>query len=170
MSNLRKLFVIRFLGLKITNKMEQRINFQTKGQNALKAVFGLGTYLRKSTLEGKLQELVNFRVSQINQCAYCLDMHSKELRAMGETEQRLYGMSAWRETPYYTEKERAAFAWAEAVNACSVSDDVFQQARNNFSEEELIDLTLAVATINTWNRFNIAFATVPGDYQVGQFG
>ncbi|GAA4800822.1 carboxymuconolactone decarboxylase family protein [Olivibacter ginsenosidimutans] len=150
--------------------MKQRINFQEKGQNALKALFGLGTYLKKSTLDRKLQELVNFRISQMNQCAYCLDMHSKELRAMGETEQRLYGLNAWRETPYYTEKERAAFAWAEAVNACQVPDEIFEQARNSFSEEELVDLTLSIAAINAWNRMNIAFTTIPGDYQVGQFG
>jgi len=150
--------------------MEQRLNFQAKGQNALKAVFGLGAYLKKSTIGKQLLELVNFRISQINGCAYCLDMHSKDLRAMGETEQRLYGLSAWRETPYYTERERAAFAWAEAVNACHVPDEVYQQALAHFSEEELVDLTLAVSTINTWNRFNIAFQTIPGDYRVGQFG
>jgi len=150
--------------------MEQRLNFQLKGQNALKVVFGLGAYLKKSTIDKQLLELVNFRISQINGCAYCLDMHSKDLRAMGETEQRLYGLSAWRETPYYTEHERAAFAWAEAVNACHVPDEVYQQALAHFSEEELVDLTLAVSTINTWNRFNIAFQTIPGDYRVGQFG
>lgn len=150
--------------------MEQRINFQTKGQNALKAVFGIGAYLKKSPLNTQLLELVYFRVSQINQCAYCLDMHSKDLRAKGETEQRLYGLSAWRETPYYTARERAALAWAEAVNACKVPDEVYQEAIANFSEEEMIDLTLAITTINTWNRLNIAFAAVPGDYQVGQFG
>src|SRR5690606_28090121 len=138
--------------------------------NALKAVFGLGAYLKKSTIGKQLLELVNFRISQINGCAYCLDMHSKDLRAMGETEQRLYGLSAWRETPYYTERERAAFAWAEAVNACHVPDEVYQQALAHFSEEELVDLALAVSTINTWNRFNIAFQTISGDYRVGQFG
>lgn len=150
--------------------MEERINIQEKGQNALKAVFGIGAYLKKSNLDKNLLELVNFRVSQINGCAYCLDMHSKELRAAGETEQRLYGLSAWRETPYYTEREQAALAWAEAVNACTVSDEVFQQAIASFSEEELIDLTLSITAINTWNRLNIAFQTIPGDYKVGQFG
>lgn len=150
--------------------MEQRINIQEKGQNALKAVFGIGAYLKKSNLDKNLLELVNFRISQINGCAYCLDMHSKELRAAGETEQRLYGLSAWRETPYYTKREQAALAWAEAVNACTVSDEVFQQAIASFSEEELIDLTLSITAINTWNRFNIAFQAIPGDYRVGQFG
>ncbi|MFC6103561.1 carboxymuconolactone decarboxylase family protein [Olivibacter domesticus] len=150
--------------------MEQRINIQEKGQNALKAVFGIGAYLKKSNLDKNLLELVNFRISQINGCAYCLDMHSKELRAAGETEQRLYGLSAWRETPYYTKREQAALAWGEAVNACTVSDEVFQQAIASFSEEELIDLTLSITAINTWNRFNIAFQAIPGDYRVGQFG
>lgn len=151
-------------------KMKQRINFQVKGQNALKTIFGIGAYLKKSTIEKNLQELVYFRVSQINKCAYCLDMHSKDLRADGETEQRLYGLSAWRETPYYSTREQAALAWAEAVTASEVSDEVYKQAIESFSEEELIDLTLAVTTINTWNRLNVAFATVPGDYRVGQFG
>ncbi|QNL51029.1 carboxymuconolactone decarboxylase family protein [Olivibacter sp. SDN3] len=150
--------------------MEQRINVQEKGQNALKAIFGIGVYLKKSAIDRKLLELVYFRVSQINQCAYCLDMHSKELRAMEETEQRLYGLSAWRETPYYSDRERAALAWAEAVTACKAPEEEYLQARANFSEEELIDLTLAVTTINTWNRMNIAFPSIPGNYQVGQFG
>lgn len=150
--------------------MEQRINIQEKGQNALKALFGIGAYLKKSSLDKNLLELVYFRISQINGCAYCLDMHSKELRAAGETEQRLYGLSAWRETPYYTEREQAALAWAEAVNACEVPDEVFQQAVANFSEAEIVDLTLAISTINTWNRLNISFKAIPGDYKVGQFG
>lgn len=150
--------------------MTQRINFQEKGQNALKALFGVGGYLKKSPLGVHLQELIDFRISQINGCAYCLDMHSKDLRAKGETEQRLYGLSAWRETPYFTDKERAALGFAEAVNACHVSDDVYNEARKHFSEEELIDLTLTVGAINVWNRLNIAFSTVPGDYRVGQFG
>lgn len=149
--------------------MEQRINIQEKGQNALKALFGIGAYLKKSSLDKNLLELVYFRISQINGCAYCLDMHSKELRAAGETEQRLYGLSTWRETPYYTEREQAALAWAEAVNACEVPDEVFQQAVANFSEAEIVDLTLAISTINTWNRLNISFKAIPGDYKVGQF-
>ncbi|GGG92956.1 alkyl hydroperoxide reductase AhpD [Parapedobacter pyrenivorans] len=150
--------------------METRINAFEKGQKALTTLFGIGSYLRKSTIDKQLLELVNFRVSQINGCAFCLDMHSKELRAAGETEQRLYGISAWRETPYYTDRERAAFAWAEAVTATHVADEVYQLAKSQFSDEELIDLTLAITTINTYNRFNIAFATVPGGYEVGMFG
>ncbi len=150
--------------------MEQRMNVQEKGQNALKALFGLGGYLRKSPLEKNLLELICFRISQINGCAYCLDMHSKDLRASGETEQRLYGISAWRETPYFTEREQAALAWAEAVNACDVPDAVYNRAIKQFADAELIDLTLAIGSINIWNRMNIAFAVVPGDYKPGQFG
>jgi AhpD family alkylhydroperoxidase len=150
--------------------MEQRINFFAKGQQALKPLFDMGGYLKKSSLGKELIELVNFRVSQINGCAYCLDMHSKELRAAGETEQRLYGLSAWREAPYYTDRERAAFAWAEAVTAAHVPDEVYNHAKEYFSETELIDLTMSVSTINTWNRLNIAFPHGVGTYQVGQFG
>lgn len=153
--------------------MEQRINFAEKGQGAMKALFGLGGYLMKSAkLDKNLVELVNMRVSQINGCAYCLDMHSKDLRAAGETEQRLYLLSAWREVSFYTEKERAALEWAEAVTLLTnreVPDEVYEIARAQFSEEELIDLTLAVAAINSWNRFNVSFRTPAGGYQPGMF-
>lgn len=149
---------------------QERINIHEKGQNAIKTLYGIGAYLKKSPIEKSLRELVNFRVSQINQCAFCLDMHAKDARAMGETEQRLYGLSAWRETPYYSARERAALAWAEAVTACHVPDEVYAEAEQHFSEEELIDLTLAVTTINTWNRINLSFPNTPGSYRVGQFG
>ena len=149
--------------------MEQRINVHEKGQTALKALFGMGGYLKKSPVEQKLLELIYFRVSQINGCAYCLDMHSKDLRAGGETEQRLYGLSAWRETPYYSDRERAALAWAEAVTKCHVPDDVYSEAKSQFSDEELIDLTFAINNINTWNRLNLAFPNVAGTYKVGMF-
>jgi AhpD family alkylhydroperoxidase len=149
--------------------MEQRLNFFAKGQNAAKALFTMGSYLKKSSLEETLLHLICFRVSQINGCAYCLDMHSKDARAHGETEQRLYGLSAWSETPFYTERERAAFAWAEAVTDCHVPDEVYHNALKQFSEEELIDLTMAVTNINTWNRLNLSFPNAVGSYQVGQF-
>ena len=152
--------------------MEQRINAFEKGQGAIRSLYSLGAYLAKSPLDQSLLDLVYFRVSQINGCAFCLDMHSKDLRAKGETEQRLYMLDAWRETPFYTDRERAAFAWAESVTKLadnSVSDEVYNQAREQFSEEELIDLTLAVTTINTYNRINIAFRTTAGGYQPGQF-
>jgi AhpD family alkylhydroperoxidase len=135
-------------------------------------MYGLGAYLAKSPLGQPLLDLIYFRVSQINGCAYCLDMHSKDLRAKGETEQRLYTLDAWRETPFFSERERAALAWAEAVTKITegrVPDEVFEEARKQFSEEELIDLTLAITTINSYNRFNIAFRTVAGGYQPGQY-
>jgi AhpD family alkylhydroperoxidase len=148
--------------------MEQRINNLEAGAGVMKAMFGLSGYVAKSGLEQSLLSLLEFRVSQINGCAYCLDMHSKDLRAAGETEQRLYLLSAWRESPFYSDRERAALAWAEAVTVLregQVSDEVFEQARAQFSEEELANLTLAVVTINGWNRLNIAFRTTPGSYQ-----
>lgn len=152
--------------------MEQRINFQEKGQGALKTLFHTGAYLKKSSLEEKLRELVDIRVSQINGCAYCLDMHSKDARAHGETEQRIYCLNTWRESPFYTDRERAALAWAEAVTACHTPDEVFLKVKEHFTEEELVDLTLAISTIGTWNRLNIAFTppSAVGTYRVGQFG
>jgi AhpD family alkylhydroperoxidase len=151
--------------------MEERINYQAKGQNALKTLYHTGAYLKKSPIEEKLFELVYFRVSQINGCAYCLDMHSKDALAHGESEQRLFGVSAWRETPFFTDRERAALAWAEAVTACKVPDETYTRVKEHFTDEELIDLTLAISTINTWNRFNIAFPApaAVGTYRVGQF-
>lgn len=150
--------------------MEQRINAHEKGQGAFKALYGLGICLAKSPVEQRLLNLIYYRVSQINGCAYCLDMHSKDLRASGETEQRLYVLDAWREAPFYTDRERAALAWAEAVTKLTnnhVPDDVYQDAQKQFSDEELVDLTLAITTINSYNRFNIAFAVKAGGYKVG---
>lgn len=152
--------------------MEQRINAFEKGQGAFKAMLGISAYLAKSSLEKKLLELIEYRVSQINGCAYCLDMHSKDLRHDGETEQRIYIISAWRETDLFTDRERAALLWAESVtllNEGHVPDEVYEEVRKQFSEEELIDLTLAVASINSWNRLNIAFRTTAGSYQPGQW-
>ena len=149
--------------------MKQRINHREKGNDALKVLYPLGAYLSKSRIEQPLLNLIDYRISQINGCAFCLDMHSKDLRAEGETEQRLYVLDAWREAPFYSERERAALAWAEAVNECDVPDEVYEEAREQFSEEELIDLTMAVVTINSYNRVNIAFRTPAGTYQVGQF-
>ena len=148
--------------------MKQRINVFDKGQNAMKALYGIAIYLEKSAVEKPLLNLLYFRVSQINGCAFCLDMHSKDLRAIGETEQRLYLLDAWRETPFYSDRERAALAWAEAVtkiNGADVPDDVYEAARKQFSEAELIDLTLAVITINSYNRINIAFRVQAGGYK-----
>lgn len=153
--------------------MEPRINIREKGQRAMNALYGLGKYLAKSPINRSLFNLIDFRVSQINGCAFCLDMHSKDLRAEGETEQRLYVLSAWREAPsFYTDKERAALAWAEALTELKstiVPDEIYDEARKYFSEAELIDLTIAVITINGWNRMNIAFGAPVGTYQAGQF-
>lgn len=160
-----------YRGKQTINEMEQRINFYEKGQKALKAMYGLGKYLGESTIEKQLSDLICFRVSQINGCAYCLDMHSKDLRAAGETEQRLYMLDAWRETPFYTDRERAAIAWAEAVTNLEngrVSDEVYNEACRHFSEEELVDLTVTTITINCYNRINIAFRVEGGSYRVGQ--
>ena len=126
------------------------------------------TVRKTSKLEPSLLSLARMRASQINGCAYCLDMHSKDDRAEGETEQRLYCLPAWRETPFYSERERAALAWTEAVTLIGeghVPDDIFETARRHFSEEELAYLTLAIVTINGWNRFAIAFRAIPGAYQ-----
>lgn len=137
----------------------------------MKGLFVLGAYLRHSTIEESLLNLIDFRVSQINGCAYCLDMHAKDMRANGEPEQRIYMVSAWREAPVYTERERAALAWAEAVTELrdrNVPDEVYNEARTQFSEQELIDLTLGIITINSFNRLNIAFRTPAGTYEPGQ--
>ncbi len=126
------------------------------------------TYVRNSSLEKSLLELVRTRASQINGCAYCLDMHTKDARAAGETEQRLYALSTWRETPFFTDRERAALEWTEAVTQISsnlVSDALYERVRQYFSDKELIDLTMAVIAINGWNRLAIAFQSVPGNYQ-----
>lgn len=150
--------------------MEKRINLFEQGMSALKPLFAMGQQLKKSSVGPTIIELIDFRVSQINACAYCLDMHSKDARANGETEQRLYGLSAWRETPYYTDRERAALVWAEAVTATQVTDEVYQEATTHFTELEIIELTLLVTNINTWNRLNIAFPNAVGTYKVGMFG
>jgi len=148
--------------------MEPRIVYRTVAPGAMQAMGGLETYARHSGIEPSLLELARLRASQINGCAYCIDMHTKDARARGETEQRLYGLTAWRETPFYTERERAALAWTEAVTLISqdhTPDEVFTQAREHFTEQELVDLTMAIIAINGWNRLAISFRTVPGTYQ-----
>jgi AhpD family alkylhydroperoxidase len=149
--------------------METRLKLLEKGLGAMKALFGLNNYIRKGKIDSKLAHLVEFRVSQINGCAYCLDMHWKDAVSNGESEQRLYGLSAWRESPYYNARERAALAWAEAVTKSRVPDDIYSEAESQFTDEELIDLTVIITTVNTWNRLNIAFPNNVGSYQVGQF-
>jgi len=149
--------------------MKPRLEATKASPAAYHAMLALEMFVKKSSrLEPSLLELVKMRASQINGCAYCLDMHSKDARAQGETEQRLYALNAWRETPFYTDRERAALAWTEAVTLVSadhVPDAVYEEARQRFSEEELVNLTLAIVTINGWNRLSIAFRAVPGEYQ-----
>jgi AhpD family alkylhydroperoxidase len=149
--------------------MQPRIDPTKVSPAAVHAMLGLEMFVRKSSkLEPSLIELVKMRASQINGCAYCIDMHSKDARAAGETEQRLYALNAWRETPFFTDRERAALAWTEAVTLITeghVPDAVYEEVRQRFSEEELTNLTLAVVAINGWNRLSIAFRAVPGEYQ-----
>ena len=143
--------------------MKPRLNPYQAGPDAMKAVAALETYVKGSGLEASLIELIKMRASQINGCAYCLDMHARDARAKGESEQRLYLLDAWRESPLYSDRERAALAWTEAVTLGSqtrVPDEVYEEARRNFSEEELVKLTVAVATINAWNRIAISFRAV----------
>ena len=149
--------------------MSPRINFPKVAPEAYMAMRGLEAYLRQSGLDATLLELVKTRASQINGCAYCIDMHTKDARAHGETEQRLYALSAWRETPFFSERERAALAWTEAVTLVAdapIDDEDYESAREQFDEKALADLTLAIVAINGWNRLSIAFATVPGAYRV----
>lgn len=148
--------------------MEERIHYTKVSPGAYHALLGLEKYLHECGLEERLLDLIKLRASQINGCAYCLDMHWKDLRAIGETEQRLYSLDAWRESPYYSDRERAALAWAESVTRVSethVPDEVYEEAKQQFSEKELADLTVAVAAINAWNRLAIAARTTPGTYQ-----
>ncbi|HET7214081.1 MAG TPA: carboxymuconolactone decarboxylase family protein [Terriglobia bacterium] len=149
--------------------MEPRLNPTKVAPAAYRAMAALESYVKHSSnLEKPLLELVRMRASQINGCAYCLDMHSKDARAAGETEQRLYTLDAWRETPFFTDRERAALAWTEAITLIASShaeDEVYEEARKQFSEEELVNLTLAIVTINGWNRLSVGFRAVPGNYQ-----
>ena len=150
--------------------MKPRID-ATVAPGVVKAMLGVEAYLHQTELKPALLDLVRLRVSQINGCAYCIDMHWKDSRANGESEQRLYGLDAWQESPYYTDRERAALAWAEAVTRVAethVPDDVYEEVRPHFTQKELADLTLAVATINAWNRLAIATRAEPGKYQPSQ--
>ncbi len=146
----------------------KRIDYRQVAPAAVSAMHEVQRYVDHCSLEKKLLELVKLRASQINGCAYCVDMHSKDARALGETEQRLYAVSVWREAPFFSERERAALAWAEAVTLISQSgapDDVYQFARTQFSERELVDLTLAIIAINGWNRLAVSFRALAGTYQ-----
>jgi AhpD family alkylhydroperoxidase len=151
--------------------MEPRIDYARRCPDVRAALWALEHYVHQSGMDPKLLELVKLRASLINGCAYCVDMHTKVARSLGETEQRLYEVGLWREAPFYTERERAALAWTEAVTLVSIDhvpDGVYETARQHFDEKELIDLTAAIVAINGWNRLAIAFRTVPGTFQIGR--
>jgi AhpD family alkylhydroperoxidase len=153
--------------------MMQRIDYSHLAPGALAAMLGIQRYVDHCSLEKPLLELIKLRSSQLNGCAFCVDMHSKDTRALGETEQRLYAVAVWREAPFFSERERAALAWTETVTLIAqtgVPDDVYQIARNQFSEKELIDLTMAIIAINGWNRLAVSFRAVPGSYQPKSVG
>jgi AhpD family alkylhydroperoxidase len=145
-----------------------RIEYGKIVPEIFQAMLGLEHQVQKSGLESSLLNLVKLRASQINGCAYCIDMHSKDARAAGETEQRLYELNAWREAPFYSQREQAALEWTEAVTLVAeghVPDQVYEQVREQFNAADLANLTLAVVAINAWNRFGIAFRAVPGTYR-----
>ena len=148
--------------------MEERLKYPKAAPNGYRAMDALQDYVDDCGLEPLLLELVKLRASQINSCAYCIDMHSKDARALGESEQRLYELNAWRETQFYTARERAALLWTEELTLISqghAPDAVYEEARQHFSEEELVNLTLAIVAINGWNRLAIGFRSQPGVYK-----
>lgn len=152
--------------------MKPKLDYWKVLPEGMKIVYALNHYSATSGLEPSLLELIKLRASQINGCAYCVDMHSKDARTRGETEQRLYSLSLWREAPYYTDRERAALAFTEAVTLIAnqhVPEEVYEQARQQFSEEELVKLMLGIVIINTWNRLAITFHDEPGSYQPQHF-
>jgi AhpD family alkylhydroperoxidase len=150
--------------------MKARINLMHVNPGVIHAMLGLEKQVSKAGLDSRLLDLVRMRASQINGCAYCLDMHSKDARAAGETEQRLYGLDAWRDAPYYSDRERAALEWTEALTLVAethVPDEVFDRVKPHFTDDELAHLSLAIVAINGWNRLNVAARTVAGDYVPG---
>ncbi len=152
--------------------MKPRIDLQRLNPKELQAMLTLQRHVEESGLEASLLKLVKMRASQINGCAYCLDMHSKDARAAGETEQRLYALNAWRETPFYSDRERAALEWTEAITLITqghVPEETFASMLEHFTEQEIVHLTFAVVAINAWNRVAITFRNVPGAYQPGMF-
>lgn len=154
--------------LEMGSQMAERVNYAKAFPEGIHAQLSLGKVIASSGLEESLLGLVYTRASQLNGCAYCIDMHTKEARAADETEHRLYALSAWRETPFFTPRERAALTWTEAVTNIQqghVSDEVYEEARREFDESELVKLTLAITYINTWNRIAIAFRAEPGTYE-----
>ncbi len=157
--------------------MTQRLNYFQASAEAMNTLVNTEKYIarchkEKENLNKKLIELVKIRVSQINGCAYCIDMHSKDARAIQETEQRIYGLSAWRETNFYSDQERAALAWAEAntlIHVEGINNELYEMVSACFNPEQLVDLTLVITTINSWNRIALSFKPEPGSYSVGDF-
>lgn len=148
--------------------IKKRLNYAEVAPKALRGMLELEKFVHSSDMEKSLFELVKMRVSQINRCAYCLDMHSKDARKGGETEQRLYTLPAWRETPFFSERERAALEWAEELTLISqseVSDELYEKMLEHFTDEELVTLTMAIVAINGWNRLGISFRAEAGTYQ-----
>ena len=148
--------------------MEARLDYAKASPEAFKAMVQMEGVVRRSGIDSKLLELIKIRASQLNGCAYCIDMHTKDARFKGENEQRIYALDAWRETPFFTQQERAALAWAETLTNIQIGhapDAVYQELSRNFSAEERVSLTLAITTINVWNRIAIGFRLVPGTYQ-----
>jgi AhpD family alkylhydroperoxidase len=151
--------------------MEQRIDLTKHALDAQKSLYALEKYIANSGLDHKLIHLLKMRASQINGCAYCIDMHSKDARALGESEQRLYELNAWREAPFYTDRERAALEWSESLTLVSqthVPDEVYESVKKHFTEKEIVDLSILVSVINVWNRLAISTRTLPGTYKAQQ--
>src|SRR4051794_4206569 len=147
--------------------MKSRLDMLKLSPGGYKAMMGLEQYVHSCGLEESLVTLMKLRASQINGCAYCVDMHWKDLRALGESEQRLYGLDAWEESPYYSERERAALRWTEELTRISethASDAAYAELKGHFSEQEIVDLTFVITTINAWNRLAIGFRSEPGKY------
>jgi AhpD family alkylhydroperoxidase len=148
--------------------MQPRLDIQEAAPDAFRAMLGFQAQVNQSGLEPALLKLVKIRASQINGCAYCIDMHTKDARAAGETEQRIYALSAWREAPFYTERERAALEWTEALTLISAGhapDNIYEEVRKPFTAKELVELSMAIVAINSWNRLIVGFRAVAGRYQ-----
>jgi len=155
-------------GIAMSEEFKARIDYTKLAQEPIRSLYAIERYLHESGIDAKLLHMLKLRASQINGCAYCIDMHWKDAKAAGETDQRLYGLDAWRESPYYSERERAALEWTEAVTLVSethVPDEVYERVRAHYSEKEIVDLTIAMGMINMWNRIAISFRAVPGLYQ-----
>ncbi len=149
--------------------MQMRFNYVAKAPDAYHALLGLEKFIHNSSLDKKLIHMLKLRASQMNGCAYCIDMHWKDAKAAGENEQRLYGLDAWEESPYYSDRERAALKWTEALTNLHpdhVSDAVYEEVKKHFNEQEIVELSIVVATINTWNRLAISARSPAGSYKV----